>query len=111
MKTVYVIQNQMHFDKDKGCYAPRFDLSAAEEHGELKFLLSPTAAPFYTEEIIEEIREGLKDFSKEDSILLIGNPVLIGITAAIAADIVGTVQFLQWSGKEKRYIPIKAKIF
>jgi len=41
---------------------------------------------------------------------LIGNPVLIGITCTVAAaQNKGSVRLLQWSGKNKKYIPITVK--
>lgn len=108
---VYAIQQQMHYDAVKGELLPRFDLSPAEEFGEIKYLLSPSASPFTPDSIISELHEKLKGFSDEDYLLLIGNPVLIGMAAAIAADNAGTVNFLQWSGKNHKYISIKAEIF
>jgi len=111
MSVVFAIQNQMYYDKENEILAPRFDLTPAEEYGTLKFLLSPSAAPFHTEEIVLELKTGLENIKPEDYLLLVGNPVLIGITTAIAADIIGSVQFLQWSGKDKKYLPIKANIF
>lgn len=111
MSTVYVIQEQMHLDRIKQQYVPRFDLSPAEEYGNLEYLLSPTAGPFHTGTIIKELKEALIHYTPEDYLLLVGNPVLIGLTTAIVAQRVGEIQFLQWSGKDQRYIPIKAKLF
>lgn len=112
MGTVYVVQNQNKYDHDTGQYVPKFDLSPAFEYGQLKFLLSPTASPFTPEKVMPDLWEGLADYSNEDHLLLVGNPVLIGWVTAIAADVNdGRVNLLQWSGKERRYLSVAAQVF
>lgn len=101
---VFVVQNQHKWDEFEQKFVPKFDLSKAEEYGELVYLLSPRAAPFRPEPLITELHEKLSTFSDEDSILLVGNPVLIGATTSIAAHYNGgRVNMLQWSGIEQRY--------
>lgn len=108
MSRVFIVQNQHRWDKDKEKFVPKFDFTPAEEHGELVNLLSPTAAPFRTEEIVEELHQKLRTFNDDDTLLLVGNPVLIGMCLAVAADYnAGNIKVLQWSGKDKRYIPIQ----
>lgn len=110
--TVYVVQDQRRYDKDTGTYVPKFDLSPAAEHGEIRYLLSPTAAPFNSDGVVKELRETLADFSDDDHLLLVGNPILIGWSTAIAADFNdGSVSLLQWSGKDQRYISVVAQLF
>lgn len=108
---VFVVQNQHFFDRTKGQYVPKFDMTPAEEFGRLVYLLSPTASPFRPESIIEELRIKLHDFGPGDHLLLVGNPVLIGLATAIAASMNrGRVSLLQWSGKkEQRYIAVEAR--
>lgn len=109
--TVYVVQDHRRYNRDTGEYESAHDLSPAEEFGELRYLLTPTAAPWAAESILRDLRERLADFGEEDYLLLNGNPILIGLATAVAADLVGTVTFLQWSGKEQRYTPVSAQIF
>lgn len=111
MSTVYVVQKQQHFDHKRGELVDKFDFTPAKEHGELFYLLSPTAAPFKHENVLQELKDGLCNFTERDFLLLTGNPVLIGLASAVAADIAGTVNFLQWSGKDQRYLPIKVDVF
>jgi len=109
MNRVFVVQKQHRWNKETQNFEPKFDLSAAEKFGELVFLLSPTAAPFRPDGIIAELKEKLADYNADDSLLLVGNPILIGFTVAIAADASeGDVSLLQWSGKDNRYINVKA---
>lgn len=110
MNRVFVVQNQHRWNRQTEQFEPKFDLTPAEDYGELVYLLSPTAAPFNPEPILEELREKLVDFDDGDFLLLVGNPVLIGFSVAIAAarnD--GHVNLLQWSGKDRRYISVDAE--
>jgi hypothetical protein len=107
--TVYVVQNSLHRD-GRGELVPKFDYGPAEEFGELVFLLNDSARPFVLAPIIAELHEKLRDFGPEDHLLLTGNPTLLGIALAIAADFNdGCVRVLQWHGKSSTYIPIEAR--
>lgn len=110
---VYVIQQQLRFDANKQRLVEKFDLEPARAHGEVHFLLSSNAAPFNSEPIIAELHDKLADFTQDDFLLLVGNPCIIGFAVAIAADKIslGQVKLLQWSGKDRRYIPVTATLF
>lgn len=110
MPIVYVIQNHASYDHKTGLMAPRYDLSPAEEYGELEFLLSPISVPNKPMEVIETLRKKLQDFSDDDYLLLIGNPCFIAFSCAIAADINdGRVSLLQYNGARKKYYVVKAE--
>lgn len=107
-KKVYVVQNQHRLDRDSGNLVPKYDLASAKKFGELVYLLSPTANPFRSEGIVNEMRRKLFDFDDRSFLLLIGNPVLIGIATTLAAESNGgKVTVLQWSGKDQDYRPIQ----
>lgn len=115
--TVFVVQEQHRFDHSIGRLVPKFDLSPAEQHGRLVYLLSPTASPFSLGSVdtpgtvLAELMDKLQQFGDDDHLLLIGNPVLIGVATAIAADCNdGRVRLLQWSGKDRRYISVSASL-
>lgn len=109
-RLVYVVQNQHRWDTNKKGFVPKFDLTPAEDYGPLVYLLSPTAAPFNAAPIIEELKEKLSKFTEKDRLLLVGNPVLIGFAVAIASQVSGgNLTLLQWSGKDQRYIEVKAE--
>ena len=110
--TVYVVQDHRRYDKGTGEYVSVHDLSPAEEFGQLKYLLSPTAAPWATESIINDLWEGLDGFRQGDYLLMIGNPVLCALAAVVACDITeGRIRFLQWNGRERKYTPVEAQVF
>jgi hypothetical protein len=116
MGRVFVVQEPTRWDNEKKAIVPKFnpsDLAKAEQFGKIEYLLSPRAAPFNSAPIIRELSEKLDGFGPEDYLLCTGNPILIGLASAIAADASedGSVRFLQWSGKDQAYIPINAQVF
>lgn len=110
--TVFVVQQQMKYDKERGELVDRFPLiHKAEQFGELSHILSPSAHPFNPERVLGDIHEALSGFSDDDLLLLIGNPVLIGWCVTVAAHYnEGRVRALQWSGRHSKYTEITAKI-
>lgn len=110
MSRVFVVQRQQRKDETTGELVSKFDVTPAEEYGDIIDILSPSAAPFHPPAVLGQMHQVLKSFCDDDYLLLTGNPVLIGLAAAIAADYNGgAVNFLQWSGKEKRYLVIRAE--
>lgn len=108
--TVYVVQDQKRKNPATGELEDRFDLSPAQEFGPLVFLLGSSASPFSTPAVIAELQLKLQNFSDRDCLLLTGNPALIGLSVAVAADAnKGRVRLLQWSGSHSRYLPITAE--
>ena len=106
---VHIIQDSRTIDLETGQLRSKFDFRSAEKFGPLKFLLSSNASPFNLSPVVKELQRKLSSFTDEDYLLLVGNPVLIGIATAIAADANdGRVRMLQWSGARKQYIPINA---
>jgi len=111
MSKVFVVQNQHRWDPAKGAFVPKFDLTSATKYGELVYLLTPTAAPFNSGPVINELRDKLAFFGDDDCLLLIGNPVLIGCAVAIASEVNnGRVRMLQWSGTDRRYVPVQVEL-
>lgn len=111
--SVFVVQQQMKYDPTVGELVPRFpSINKASVFGDLKHILSPSAHPFNPENVLGDIHETLSGFSDDDLLLLIGNPVLIGMCVGVAAHYNdGRVRMLQWSGRHSRYTEISAKIF
>jgi len=86
-----------------------FDLSPARAYGDLIIMFPPAhnlqvvSAP-----LVAESRRLLKDFSDEDYLLMIGNPVMFGIVCAIAADTNGgRFKALVWDKKFRSYLEYK----
>ena len=106
MSKVYVVQNMLKRN-DSGELVPKYDLTPAERWGEIIPLVSPTAKPFNSKQIISEMRDKLCDYSDEDFILPIGNVCLIAMATTIASKSNnGTVRLLQWNGANHCHFPI-----
>lgn len=107
--TVYIIQDQKHVDKNSQL-RPKFDFEPARAFGDMEFLLKPSASPFDLPPVMKRLHQALSNFSDGDFLLLTGNPVLLGLAVAVAADYnEGNVSLLQWSGAKQTYIPVHAK--
>ena len=62
--------------------------------------------------IVDQIADGLQDIKPEDYLLLAGDPVLIGIVTAIAADMLdGEINLLKWDRQEKVYLPLHLSLY
>lgn len=104
---VFYVQNQHRWDRDTEKFVPKYDLDPARVFGDLVPLLSPTASPFSFESILDELQFKLAHFRDGDYLLLVGNPVLIGASVAVASSVnEGHVSVLQWSGKDRSYVPV-----
>jgi hypothetical protein len=91
---VYVIQESQR------------NMTSALDFGSLEALLEERdeATMLNIPRLVEKIKHGLRYFTKDDYLLLIGSPVSIGIACAVAAEMTGGVfQVLKWDGQEKRY--------
>lgn len=100
MPKVYAIQE-----------SPGKNLLPATDHGELKFILpSQTNLMFETEKAVVKIRATVEDFNEEDFLLLIGDPVCIGITTYYVGKKHDTINFLKWDKMGLKYFPLKVKL-
>jgi hypothetical protein len=109
MSVVYVVQNPLRYDSERGQLIPRYDVTSASSFGRLKFLPTARGAILDPQEAVRKLDSVLRHFSDEDHLLLIGNPVLIGWATALAASHNdGRVSLLVWSGREKAYRAVKS---
>lgn len=109
---VYIVQDQKQLTGD-GQLVAKFDFTPAERYGELFFLLKSGSSPFNLPPVIDELHKHLQNYRPNyDYLLLTGNPVLIGLTVAIAANYAdGKVLMLQWSGSRQAYLPVTAALW
>lgn len=100
MKTVYVVQE-----------AQGKNILPAGAFGELKVLLPDGQIVLSPGPTINKLRRGLKNFTSEDYLLLIGDPIAIALASMVAAELnVGRVQFLKWDRQERVYYPVKVDL-
>jgi len=100
MSTVYVVQE-----------SPKYSVLPASEYGELKVLLPPGQIMLATAPTVSLLRKNLRDYSDDDFLLAMGDPIAIGLAVAIAANNNGgRVKMLKWDRRELRYYAIEANI-
>lgn len=109
MSTVYVVQNSHCLDKRTGRLKPKFDLTPAQEYGELCFVYSPTCKPFQAGELVDEAYDKLCSYDPiEDYFLPVGSVALVCYAVSALWDVsAGNYQLLNWSNRSHSYTPIK----
>jgi len=102
MPKVYVIQE-----------SPGKNISQATKFGEIKVLFPQDFnAGFSAGQAASKLMLLLSNYKEEDFLLLIGDPVLIGIATAVASHWSnGKVQMLKWDGQDKLYYAVKFNLF
>lgn len=113
MSRIYVVQNVLRVSYKTGELEPKYDLEPARRWGELIFLLDHTFksyVPQQVNEAIAQVRQRLTDpgITVDDFILPLGDPSMIGVAIAIAADTLGgRLRILQWDKRRLDYEEIK----
>lgn len=88
------------------------NLRPARDHGELVFLLPAGQLPEDPAPTLKMLKRGLADFTKEDYLLLVGDPRAIAWAGAMAAkNTGGELKLLHWQRDHRRYDPVCANIF
>lgn len=113
MSRVFIVQQPTGRDPRTGAIQNTMDLSPANKWGEPIHILrdweNPFKNPDATAEEVERIFE-VNDFCEDDWLLLVGNPILIGIVASVATGWVDRLKMLQWSRADREYIPVEVQL-
>ena len=108
-KIVYVIQ------EIPGTQAgnPKINIMGASKYGEFKFLLPEFSQIIFSPgPLIFKLRKSLKDFTREDYLLLTGDPAIIGVACSIVSDMTtGRYNLLKWDKQERQYYPIAINLY
>ena len=86
-----------------------YNVRSAEKFGDLKIMLPDRKQMILASgPLTFELQKELKDFNDNDYLLLIGDPAIIGLCCAIAADINnGKFKVLKWDRNDKRYYDLE----
>ena len=108
-RIVYVIQHIAGSQAGN----PKINIMGAQKYGDFKFLLPEFSQMIFSPApLIYKLRQGLKDFTKEDYLLLTGDPAIIGVACSIVSDITnGKYNLLKWDKQEKKYYPIAINLY
>ena len=107
--TVYVIQEIPGTREGR----PKINIMGAAEYGIFKFLLPELSQIIFSPgPLIFKLREGLKNYTLEDYLLLTGDPAIIGVACSVVSDITsGKYNLLKWDRQERMYYPIKINLY
>ena len=108
-RIVYVIQHIAGTQAGN----PKINIMGAQKYGDFKFLLPEFSQMIFSPgPLVYKLRQGLKDFKKEDHLLLTGDPALIGVACSIVSDITnGKYNLLKWDKQEKKYYPVSINLY
>jgi len=102
--TVYVIQEIAGTKRG----TPRINIMGASRYGKFKFLLPEMSQIIFSPgPLIFKLRNGLKNYTLKDYLLLTGDPAIIGVACSIVSDMTnGKYNLLKWDKQEETYYPI-----
>lgn len=104
--TVYAVCEPTH--KIAGAERSAMNLTPALEYGELVILMPQSQSMLAPVPTVRALKEKLRNFTDEDYILPVGDPVLISTVAMVAAQQNGgRVKFLKWDKIQKKYFVIQ----
>lgn len=86
------------------------NLDQSRRFGELIVLLPPAANRLHSAPLVQAIKEGMREFCKEDYIIAVGDPTLIAACACIAHQKTGILRVLKWDRISSDYISVEMKI-
>ena len=99
--TVYVVQE-----------VPKFNVLPARKYGELELMLPPGQITLSAGPTVNRLKHKLRNFTDMDYLLLIGDPLAIGLAVAIASNTNrGNVRILKWDRQEKQYYPLNVNLY
>ena len=95
---------------------PKINIMGASVYsssGKFNFLLPEFSQIIFSPgPLVYKLRQGLKDFTKDDYLLLTGDPAIIGVACSIVSDITnGKYNLLKWDRQERKYYPIKINLY
>ena len=91
---------------------PKINIMSASKYGEFKFLLPEFSQIIFSPgPLIYKLRQGLKNFTTEDYLLLTGDPAIIVVAGSILNEITnGKYSLLKWDKQDRIYYPIKINL-
>ena len=95
---------------------PKINIMGASNYsssGKFIFLLPEFSQIIFSPgPLIYKLRKNLKDFTREDYLLLTGDPAIIGVACSIVSDITnGKYNLLKWDKHERKYYPIEINLY
>ena len=111
-RKVYVIQEI----SGSQAGSPKINIIGAAAYstsGKFNFLLPEFSQMIFSPgPLIYKLRQGLKNYTSNDYLLLTGDPAIIGVACSIVSDITnGKYNVLKWDKQERKYYPIEINLY
>ena len=95
---------------------PKINIMGASSYsssGKFNFLLPEFSQIIFSPgPLVYKLRQGLKDYTSNDYLLLTGDPAIIGVACSIVSDITGgKFNLLKWDKQERKYYPIEINLY
>ena len=95
---------------------PKINIMGASSYsssGKFNFLLPEFSQIIFSPgPLVYKLRQGLKDYTSDDYLLLTGDPAIIGVACSIVSDITnGKYKLLKWDKQERKYYPIEINLY
>ena len=95
---------------------PKINIMGASVYsssGKFDFLLPEFSQIIFSPgPLVYKLRQGLKNFTSNDYLLLTGDPAIIGVACSIVSDITnGKFNLLKWDKQERKYYPIEINLY
>ena len=95
---------------------PKINIMGASSYsssGKFNFLLPEFSQIIFSPgPLVYKLRQGLKDYTSDDYLLLTGDPAIIGVACSIVSDITnGKFNLLKWDKQERKYYPIEINLY
>ena len=95
---------------------PKINIMGASSYsssGKFNFLLPEFSQIIFSPgPLVYKLRQGLKDYTSNDYLLLTGDPAIIGVACSIVSDITnGKYNLLKWDKQERKYYPITINLY
>ena len=92
---------------------PKINIMGAAKYGEFKFLLPELSQIIFSPgPLVYKLRQGLKDFTSKDYLLLTGDPAIIIVVGGIVTEMTGgNFNLLKWDKQERTYYPIEINLY
>lgn len=108
MSKVFVVQLPRRRNPRTGEWE-EYDISVASVYGMLQQpLFDRKGAEFTTAPAVAKLKSELKDYCDDDSVLALGDPAAIAVTAVVAAEMNrGKFSILRWDGRTRQYVRLE----
>lgn len=109
---VYITQEVMKRNIHSGEMEPTMDFRKASEYGDLEVCLPGGRVSLTPGPTIQMLKTKLKNFCDDDYLVAVGDPSVIAMVGAIAAEYnMGRFKMLKWDKNTKQYISVAIDLF